>query len=155
MSVSCLTQLLEPFSPPVRKAAAYLAALIRLTAPGAVEVVRPKLRCVQYNRPHYGCFCSLYPQVSSVQLLFKFGVLLPDRDGLLQGGGPSVRFVTVWEYYPLQAPALSQLIAAAYNLPRRHAERLALAEKVASQICNDVLLPESLLHSGRSGRSVT
>lgn len=151
MSVTCLTQLLDPYPAPVRTVATHLAALIRVTAPGAVEAVRPKLRCVQYSRPRYGYFCGLYPQVSSVQLLFEFGVLLPDPDGLLRGASPSVRFVTVREYHPLHVPALCQLIAAAYSLPRR-ADRIALAEKVASQRRNNVLLAEPVLHSGQSGR---
>ncbi len=133
MSVYCLSQLLDPYPAPVRTLAADLAALLRVTAPGVVEAVRPTLRCVRYSHPRCGYFCGLYPQVSSVQLLFEFGVLLPDPDGLLRGAGPYVRFVAVREYQPLYTPALCQLIAAAYSLPRRRADKVALAEEVRPQ----------------------
>ena len=146
MSVSRLTQLLYPYPTPVRTMATHLVALIRVTVPGAIETVRPKLRYIHYSRPLCGYFCGLYPQVSSVQLLFEFGVLLPDPDDLLRGAGPTVRFVTLREYNPLQALALGQLIVAAYNLPRR-ADRIALAEKVASQSRSNVLPAQPLLHS--------
>lgn len=129
MSVYCFTQLLDSYPTPVHTLAADLAALIRVTAPGAVEAVRPTRRCVRYSHPRCGYFCGLYPQESSVQLLFEFGVLLPDPDGLLRGTGPYVRFVAVREYYPLYVPALRQLIAAAFNLPRRRADKIALAEE--------------------------
>ena len=147
MSVCCLTQLLDLYPAPVRILAADLAALIRTTAPGAIESVRPKQRCVRYSHQRCGYFCGLYPQVSSVQLLFEFGVLLPDPDGLLRGAGPYVRFVTVREYHPLHVPALCELIAAAYNLPRRRADRIALAEKIESERRRNTLLVESLLHN--------
>lgn len=152
MRVSCLTQLLDLYPAAVRTTAAHLAALIRLTAPGAVEAVRPSLRCIRYSHPRCGYFCGLYPQVSSVQLLFEFGVLLPDPDGLLRGAGPYVRFVPVGEYHPLYAPALCRLIEAAHTLPRRRAARIALAEKVASPRRSSVLLAEPLLHSGQPAR---
>jgi hypothetical protein len=88
----------------------------------------------------------LYPQVSSVQLLFEFGVLLPDPDGLLRGEGPYVRFVAVREYQPLHAPALRQLIVAAYNLPLRRAAKIALAEETALQRCHSTILAAPVLH---------
>jgi hypothetical protein len=146
MSVCCLTQLLDPYPTAVRRLATDLVVLIRETVPGAVESVRPKDRCVRYSHQRCGYFCGLYPQVSSVQLLFEFGVLLPDPEDLLRGAGPYVRFVTVREYHPLHVPALCQLIAAASNLPRRRADRIALADQVASGRGRNTLQVESLLH---------
>lgn len=147
MSVYCLSQLLDPYPAPVRTLAFDLAALIRETAPGAVESVRLRERCVRYSHQRCGYFCGLYPQVSSVQLVFEFGVLLPDPDGLLRGEGPYVRFVTVRDHYHLHAPALCHLVAAASNLPRRRADRIALADQVASGSGRNPLLAEAVLHT--------
>ena len=60
-------------------------------------------------------------------------MLLPDPEDLLRGEGSYVRFVTVREHHHLHAPALCQLIAAASHLPRRRADRIALADSLASQ----------------------
>ena len=147
MSVCCLNQLLELYPAPVRTLAIDLVALIRTTAPGAVEAVRVRQRCVRYSHQRCGYFCGMYPQVSSVQLLFEFGVLLPDPDGLLSGEGLYTRFVTVREFYALHAPALRQLIEAASNLPRRRADRIAMAGQVAAQRRRTVSLAEALLHA--------
>ena len=133
MSVCCLTQLLALYSAPVRALAVYLADLICVTAPDAVEAVRLRQRCVRYSHQRCGYFCGLYPQVSSVQLLFEYGVLLPDPDDLLRGEGPYVRFVAVRPHEPLHTQALVQLIAASYNLPRRRADRIALADATAAR----------------------
>jgi hypothetical protein len=151
MSVCCLTHLLDPYPPLVRTLALDLAALIRDTAPGAVEAVRLNSRCVRYSHSRCGYFCGLYPQVSSVQLLFEFGVLLPDPDGLLRGEGPYVRFVAVRDYQPRHAPALCQLIAAAYNLPLRRAAKIALAEELVSRQPQNTTLAAPGLPNSLSG----
>jgi len=95
--------------------------------------VRPERRCVRYSHVCCVYFCCLYPQVSIAQLLFEFGVLLPDPEGLLEGDGSHVRFVTVWANQPLRAPALRRLVTAAYDLPRKRLDKLALVDAVALQ----------------------
>jgi hypothetical protein len=126
--------------------AADLAELIKTVGPGIREAVRPEMRCARYSHARCGYFCGLYPQVSSVQLLFEFGVLLPDPEGLLEGDGSQVRFVTVWADEPLRVLPLRRLITAAYDLPRRRADKLALVEAQAQQRLHDELLERAVLH---------
>ena len=99
--MSSLSRLLDFYPAPVRTLMADLATLIKSAAPGG-EAVRPT-RCLRYSHARCGYFCGLYPQDSSAQLLFEFGVLLPDPEGLLEGDGSHVRFVTVWANQPLRA----------------------------------------------------
>jgi hypothetical protein len=144
--VSSLTYLLDPYSAPIRTLVGELAAMIKSAAPEAREAVRIDTRCLRYSHARCGYFCGLFPQVSSAQLLFEYGVLLPDPEGLLEGDGPHVRFVTVWPNQPLRGPALRRLVAAAYNLPRKRADKLAMVDALAVQRQYDELLERAVLH---------
>ncbi|MFN8470361.1 MAG: hypothetical protein U0X20_32705 [Caldilineaceae bacterium] len=144
--MSSLSQLLDNYPGPVRALVAELSALIKSVAPGAREAVRLETRCLRYSHARCGYFCGLYPQVSSAQLLFEFGVLLPDPEGLLEGDGPHVRFVTVWANQRVRTVAIRRLIAAAYDLPRKRADKLELVDALAAQCQYDDLLERAVLH---------
>jgi hypothetical protein len=144
--VSSFSYLVDLYSAPVRELVIELAALINASAPGAREAVRVETRCLRYSHARCGYFCGLYPQASSVQLLFEFGVLLPDPEGVLEGDGPHVRFATAWPNQPLRMPALGRLVAAAYGLPRKRADKLAMVEALAQQRQYDELLEGAVLH---------
>ena len=144
--MSSLSRLLDFYPAPVRTLMADLATLIKSAAPGAREAVRPETRCLRYSHARCGYFCGLYPQDSSAQLLFEFGVLLPDPEGLLEGDGSHVRFVTVWANQPLRAQALRRLVAAAYDLPRKRADKLASVDRIAMQHQYGELLERAVLY---------
>lgn len=144
--MSSLSQLLDYYPGPVRALVAELSTLIKSAAPGAREAVRLEPRCLRYSHARCGYFCGLYPQVSSAQLLFEFGVLLPDPEGLLEGDGSHVRFVTVWANQPLRTPALRRLVAASYDLPRKRSDKLEMVEARAEQWQYDDLLERAVMH---------
>lgn len=144
--MSSLSQLLDHYPGPVRALVAELSALTRSVAPGAREAVRVETRCLRYSHARCGYFCGLYPQVSSAQLLFEFGVLLPDPEGLLEGDGPHVRFVTVWANQPVRTAAIRRLITASFDLPRKRADKLELVDARAAQRQYDDLLERAVLH---------
>jgi hypothetical protein len=144
--VPSFSYLVELYPVPVRALVVELTSLIKAAAPGAREAVRPETRCLRYSHARCGYFCGLYPQVSSVQILFEFGVLLPDPEGLLEGDGPHVRFVSVWPSQPLRMPALRRLVTAAYDLPRKRVDKLAQVDALAQQRQFDELLERAVLH---------
>lgn len=118
MSVCCLSQLLESLSHACAYPGRRTWGLDPEDRARRSRVCAPQARCVRYSHQRCGYFCGLYPQVSSVQLLFEFGVLLPDPDDLSRRRS-LCPFCDGPQYHPLHAPALCQLIAAASALPRR------------------------------------
>jgi hypothetical protein len=144
--VSSFARLVDPYPAPVQALVTDLAALVKTVGPGIREAVRPEMRCLRYSHARCGYFCGLYPQASGVQILFEFGVLLPDPEGLMEGNGPHVRFATIWADEPLRTGALHRLLTAAFDLPRRRADKLALVEAQAQQRSRDELLERAVLH---------
>ena len=80
---------------------------------------------------------ALFPFDDRVHLLFEFGVLLPDPEGLLQGGGRQVRYVPVRRNADIRMRAFRRLIQAALDLPEGRALKMALIRSGARPVGED------------------
>ena len=139
--------LLTTHTPEVRALVERLRQLVRQAAPEATEAVRLRWHsasraCVEkrgaflsrqlcwrglnYRHPSQGYFCGIFPLTDGANLLFEFGVLLPDAAGLLQGEGKQVRYVPLRKPGDIRVKVLQQLILAALVLPAGRATKLEL-----------------------------
>jgi hypothetical protein len=98
-----------------------LRRIVRRAVPDAVEAVRPGWGMVGYRvpagtrRPYFG---GIWPEWEHVHLMFEYGVLMDDPEGVLQGSGRQVRWVTLLRPDDLPAALLTDLV--------REAARVAL-----------------------------
>lgn len=85
--------------PPERVATAEeLRSLVRRVVPDAIERVRPGWGLIGYDLPigrRTAYFAFVWPEVEHVHLGFEYGIHMDDPDGLLQGTGRKVRWVTL------------------------------------------------------------
>ena len=111
--------LLAPCPPRVRRLAEAARQRILAVVPDAVEKLRAGWGLIGYSAPGY--FAFVLPMSDHVRIGFEWGVMLPDRAGLLQGTGAQVRYVVITRQQDLRAPALALLIreAAALRPPAR------------------------------------
>jgi|SRR3990172_2867287 len=118
-------------TPEVRQLAQELRRLVRETVPEAIEVAYPVWHAIGYRHPRLGYFCGIFPQKDSASLLFEFGVLLPDPQGLLRGQGKQVRSVPVRRAEDIQVEPFRQFIQAAVSLPDKRSVRLEMVRNAA------------------------
>jgi hypothetical protein len=118
-------------TPEVRRLAEDLRRLVRETAPEASEVAYPVWHAIGFRHPRLGYFCGIFPQKETANLLFEFGILLPDPHGLLQGQGKQVRYVPVRTPEDILVEPLRQLILAAISLPDKRSVRLEMVRNAA------------------------
>ncbi len=88
-------QFLAGFPLEMRSIAQALRELVRATVPQAREAVYPGWRLIGYRADHGSrnvYFAYIAPTAEHVSLGFEWGILLPDRPGLLEGGGSQVRY---------------------------------------------------------------
>ena len=123
--------ILNNHTPEVRRLAEELRQLVRKTAPQASEVAYQVWHAIGYRHPRLGYFCGIFPQKDSASLLFEFGVLLPDPQGLLQGQGKQVRYVSVRRADEILVGPFRQLIQAAVSLPDKRSVRLEMVRHAA------------------------
>lgn len=112
------------FDPNVRELVNSARKFIRESAPGAREKLNPGWGSVNYSDPEVGYFVGIFPKQDRVDLVFEFGVLLPDPQGLLKGDGSQVRHVQLRPGGRIPSASLGALIAAALQLPADRATRL-------------------------------
>ena len=123
--------ILTDHTPEVRRLAEKLRQLVRETVPEASEVAYPVWHAIGYRHPRLGYFCGIFPQTDCANLLFEFGVLLPDPQGLLQGQGKQVRYVPIRSTDDILVEPIKQLIRAALSLPDKHSVRVEMVRHAA------------------------
>jgi hypothetical protein len=126
--------ILRDHRPDIRALAERLRAIIRDTAPDAIESANAGWHSLSYHHPQSGYFCGLFPRADDVLLVFEFGVLLPDPDDILEGDGKQVRFVTVRREKDIRVRALKKLLRAALELPASRQVKLALIRSAAKPV---------------------
>jgi hypothetical protein len=133
MSLEALTRDLMPQT---RDVLSELTSLIGSTIPEATEKVNLGRRRLNFSHPDVGYFCGLLPVDDRVTVIFEFGVLLPDPDGILNGNScaKQVRYVRIRTLEALPRAALRRLLRAAVSLPRDRSTRIALARSGAKPV---------------------
>jgi hypothetical protein len=133
MSLEALTRDLMPQT---RDVLSELTSLIASTIPEATEKVNLGRRGLNFSHPDVGYFCGLSPVEDRVTVVFEFGALLPDPDGILNGNScaKQVRYVRIRSLDALPRAALRRLLRAAVSLPRDRSTRIALARSGAKPV---------------------
>jgi len=118
--------ILAEHTPKVRALAKSLRNLVLKTVPNAIELAYPVWHGIGYRHPESGYFCGVFPQKDSVKLGFEFGVLLPDPNGLLEGAGKQVRYVTIKDNKDIRVGAIKKLLLVAITLPESREVKMGL-----------------------------
>jgi hypothetical protein len=131
--------LLDRVSPELRAVADALRAIVRSVVPDAIERVRPGWGLIGYDVPNgrrTAYFGFVWPEPEHVHLGFEHGVAMDDPEGLLQGTGRRVRWVTLHRREEIDAPALERLVGEAVRVAR-----LSRAERAARVMDRDLVRP--------------
>lgn len=121
-----IATILLDYKPTVQELVAWLRAVVQAVAPDATESAYPRWRGIGYRHPQAGYFCGIFPQPDHVRLLFEFGILLSDVNGLLQGDGKQTRYLKIIDPQAIPVADIQLLINAALALPRSRQTKLAL-----------------------------
>jgi hypothetical protein len=108
-----IEDILSVHTPEVRAVVENLRALIKETAPDAEERAYHGGHALGYRTKEAGHFCNIFPSEDAVELAFERGALLPDPDGLLEGDGKQVRYVTVRDVKGTRRAEIKRLLRAA------------------------------------------
>jgi len=110
----------------IRSIAKQLRTLIRETMPEADENGHSIWHSVNYRHPKAGYVCGIFPRKEYIDLVFEFGILLPDPHKVLQGTGKQIRYIRLTESDEINEEAIKQLIRDALSLPESRAVKLDL-----------------------------
>src|SRR5215207_2568681 len=110
----------------IRTLAEKLRKLIRETMPEAKESGHLFWHSLNYRHPSAGYVCGLFPRNEYIDLVFEFGILLPDPQNVLEGDGKQVRYLRVTKDTQISEKEIKQLIQDALALPENRAIKLDL-----------------------------
>jgi hypothetical protein len=125
-----IDELVAPLSPPRQETFEVLRELVRRVVPGAHEAVRTGWRLIGYRAPvgrRDVYFGFIMPEPHHVHLGFEYGTAMRDPEGVLQGAGRRVRYVTMTRPDEIPVSILEALVREGVRVASlTRAERLAL-----------------------------
>jgi hypothetical protein len=121
-----LADLLSDYPPPMQDIAGKLREIILAIAPDALEKANRTWRSVSFRDKQVGYFCGIFPFEDHVDLIFEFGVLLPDPNGILLGDAKQVRYLRYTGDKKIREAEIKPLLLASLDLPPQHAARRGL-----------------------------
>ncbi len=121
-------ELLGSYPPPIREVAYRLRKVVLEVAVNANEKANKGWRSISYRHPDVGYFCGIFPFEDHVDLIFEFGVLLPDPGEMLKGEARQVRYLRFREVKDIHVQPLRRLLGAALTLPTSHSVRRGLTQ---------------------------
>ena len=124
--------LLSAYPPPIQSIADELRDVILKTAPGALEKANRGWRSISYRDKQVGYFCGIFPFEEHVDLIFEFGVLLPDPGEILLGDAKQVRYLRFHGLEDVNVKQIKPFLLAALDLPPQHAARSGLSQSQGS-----------------------
>ena len=123
-----MKDLLSSYPPPIVGTVDRLVQLIHQMAPDVKEKANQGWRSISYRDAQVGYFCGLFPFEDHVDLIFEFGSLLADPDGVLQGDARQTRYLRFHDPADIDDETIMFFLQSALDLPASHAARRRLAE---------------------------
>ncbi len=121
--------ILERYPTAIRTLTNAARRLVKRVMPDALEYGNAGWCAIAYRHPEAGYVCGLFPFADHVKFLFEHGVELDDPDGVLEGDGTQVRYVTLRKRTDVRAEVLAPLLMAAIGLRSGRGTRRASPRK--------------------------
>lgn len=114
-------QFLIDYPPQIQELAQELRTLVKDVVPDIDEKVYRGWQLIGYRAKRTGSqrrdrgayFCYIAPRADTLQLGFEYGVLLADQEGLLEGQGKQVRYITFTPAADFERAGVKRLIVEA------------------------------------------
>ena len=127
-----IDNLLELYPPPIRTTVERLRRIILEVVLDADEKANRGWRSISYRHPQMGYICGIFPFEERVDLIFEFGALLSDPQGILEGDAKQVRYLRFHGPGEIGVRPVKQFLRAALDLPPEHSVRRGLTQWKAS-----------------------
>jgi hypothetical protein len=128
MAAINVDDLLTSYPPPIVNTVERVRGLIHQVAPDVNEKANRGWRSISYRDPRVGYFCGIFPFEDHVDLIFEFGSLLDDPDGVLSGDAKQTRYIRFHEPKDIQDDTVKRFLKTALDLPPSHSTRRGLTQ---------------------------
>ncbi len=96
--------------------------------PNFQEKGYPVWKGLGYKDPKCGYICGIFPYEEYVDFGFEYGILLKDKDKLLQGDGKQVRYLPVKTLAQINEKAIKDFLKQSLALPTSKKDKMAMVD---------------------------
>lgn len=84
---------------------------------------------IGFHHKTAGYICGVFPQKDFVRLVFEWGILLEDKENILEGNGKQIRSIKIHTLQGIKKRVIQNFIAQSIDLPAKKIIRKKLAEE--------------------------
>jgi hypothetical protein len=129
-SEQIIQDILKPYSKEILGTVEHLRNFFQNEFSGLIEKGYPVWKGVGYSESKAGYLFAIFPSKSVVKIGFEYGILLNDKDKVLQGEGKQVRYLAIPTTGEINFKQIIGFVKQSLALPTLKKDKMAMIDLV-------------------------
>lgn len=125
-----ILEILKPYSKEILEIVSELRLYIKQEFPALIEKGYPVWKGVGYSELKSGYLFAIFPSETIVKLGFEYGIILNDKDNVLQGEGKQIRYLVISPKDDINFKKIKELVKQSLALPTLKKDKMAMIDLV-------------------------
>ncbi len=125
-----IEEILKPYSKAVLETVNELRDFFKEEFPSLIEKGYPVWKGIGYSDSKSGYLCAIFPLDAEVKLGFEYGIILKDKDKVLNGEGKQVRYLNIALGTDINRKQIKDFVKQSLALPILKKDKLAMIDLV-------------------------
>lgn len=125
-----IEEILKPHSKEIIFIVSELRDFFKEEFPSLIEKGYPMWKGIGYSDPKSGYLCAIFPLEAEVKLGFEYGIILKDKDNVLQGDGKQLRYIVIHSEADINRKQIKDFVKQSLALPVLKKDKLAMIDLI-------------------------
>jgi|GEM_PF-1523700 hypothetical protein len=129
-STQIIEEILKPHTKEVLNIVNDLRDFFKEEFPSLIEKGYPVWKGIGYSDSKSGYLCAIFPLDAEVKVGFEYGIILRDKDNVLQGDGKQVRYLPIPLDKEINRKQIKDFVKQSLALPTLKKDKMAMIDLV-------------------------
>ena len=129
-SIQIIEEILKPYTKEVLEIVNDLRDFFKEEFPSLIERGYPVWKGIGYSDSKSGYLCAIFPLDGEVKIGFEYGIILKDKDKVLQGDGKQVRYLPIPLDKEINRKQIKDFVKQSLALPILKKDKMAMIDLV-------------------------
>lgn len=129
-SEQIIQEILKPYSADILETVEKLRDFFNTEFPSLIEKGYPVWKGIGYSESKSGYLFAIFPSNAQVKIGFEYGIILNDKDKVLQGDGKQVRYLEIASANEINTKQIKDFVKQSLALPTLKKDKIAMIDLV-------------------------
>lgn len=127
-SEQIINDILKPCNREILEVVKELRSFFKEEFPSLLEKGYAVWKGIGYSDSKSGYLCAIFPSETEVKIGFEYGIILKDKDQVLQGEGKQVRYLTIPTGATINFKQIKDFVKQSLALPTLKKDKMAMID---------------------------